>query len=176
MRAAVLLAFAAWVSCGAGPLRRPSWADLDGDGRDTRRQLLEERCITTTTALGRLDTAVCLDGYTGGLIFSQNPEREIEVDHPLPWAVASRRMPAWSKAGAAAFFNDPTGLVLTTRAANRSKGRKMPGEGWCPATPAARVATAGRIRAISGRHGIPLEPEEVAGLEAWELGECGGSK
>ena len=144
--------------------RRPGWRDFDGDRLDTRAELIRDRCITDIRGGGTWVT--CLDGYTGDRIETADPSRDIEVDHRLPWSVASTRRP-WSRPGLVQFYSDPDNLVLTSRATNRAKSDKMPGE-WCP--PIAGAAHADALIATTRYWGIPLDDAELEALELWREG------
>ena len=149
------------------------WGDRDGNGRNTRHDLLYDRCIGVLTHdLRRVVAAVCLDRYNGVLIDSGAPHLDIHVDHLVPRADAVRSgvfdgdLEGWR-----AFVDDPDNLVITSATTNRSKSDLLAHQ-WCPASVSIRPWLARRVRMIKDRYDMPVGPAEDAGLQAWTEGVC----
>lgn len=98
------------------------WIDADGDGQDTRQEVLAEE------SLG----GFWLDRYTGTMI---NSARLLDIDHLVPLAEAHASGGyAWTREQRIAFANDltnPAHLIAVSAGANRSKGDRDPAE-WMP--------------------------------------------
>jgi hypothetical protein len=122
----------------AGPYSRHlfggSWIDADGDGCDTRCEVLRadrHQSLPGLPAGGWLST---YDGYT-----TDDPS-ELDIDHLVPLAEAWRSgASGWDGPRRLAFANDldhPGALVAVTAASNRSKGDKDPAAWQPPSTSA----------------------------------------
>lgn len=109
------------------------WIDADGDGCDTRCEVLtaERRTDLPGLAAGWLSI---YDGY------STDDPSELDVDHVVALAEAWRSgASTWDAARRRAFANDldePDALIAVTAATNRSKGDRGPAE-WQPPNHAA---------------------------------------
>lgn len=114
------------------------WLDLDGDGCDTRNEILQRDLTAVvidangcTVLSGELD-----DPYTGTAIsFQRGPATSIKVqiDHVIPKALAWRSGAwSWSDEQREAFANDPANLLAVDGPANGSKSDRGIGE-WLPA-------------------------------------------
>lgn len=187
----VLLALPA----AAQRFERPFWADSDHDCRDTRAEVLSEKCssVTWNQSGCRVVRAVCTDAYSGAEVATDSPSQALQVDHLLPASVAWKRGTWLLKNGARCtepahcptyltFFNDVQNLNVTRARTNRQKSDLMPGvagkskdkdgKGWCPESPAVRPAVAHQFRAVAATYHIPLTASEFAGLRAWDRGVC----
>ena len=107
-----------------------AWLDVDGNGCDTRNDILRRdldalafrsgtgACIVES---GRLD-----DPYTGTMIqFERGSETsaQVQIDHVVPladaWVKGARQ---WTDAKREAFANDPRNLLAVDGTANQQKG------------------------------------------------------
>jgi hypothetical protein len=165
-----------------GPLRReapqaapaaydrgawPHWIDADGDCQNTRHELLIAESREPVSYKARRPCKVrrglWLDAYTGELV--ANPDK-LDVDHVVPLAEAHRSGGfAWPESKRRAFANDMSGLVLTRRALNQSKGDKDPAH-WMPPKPELRCGYARRWVDIKQRWGLERDALEDAALAA----------
>lgn len=113
-----------------------SWIDSDGDGCDTRCEVLE---LTRSPALPGLPGGGWLSAYDG---YTTDDPSELDVDHTVPLAEAWRSgASTWDGSRRLAFANDvdhPGALVAVTAAVNRSKGDRDPAawqppntQAWC---------------------------------------------
>jgi hypothetical protein len=111
------------------------WVDADGDGCDTRCEVLEEEQRDDLPGL-RSGWISLYDGYT------TDDASELEVDHVVALSEAWRSgAHAWDPARRRSFANDldePDALIAVTAATNRSKGDGDPArwqpsnrDGWC---------------------------------------------
>lgn len=91
----------------------PCWSDLDGNGLDTREEILSSRSWVSP-----------YDGKLVGL----HPD----LDHlvPLHWAW-NHGADQWTMAKREQFANDPDNLIITSASLNRSKGDRGPTV-WLP--------------------------------------------
>jgi hypothetical protein len=109
----------------------PDWADLDGDGCDTREEvLMRDATEYTSGASGRcVGTMHLEDPYGQGPIESIG---NIQIDHVVPLAVAWRSGGrGWTPAQWETFANDEANLLAVDGGENQSKGDKTP-DVWMP--------------------------------------------
>ena len=110
------------------------WIDADGDGCDTRREVLIQESLTPLT-IGpgcSLNGGEWFSAYDG--VATTNPS-DFDIDHfvPLKEAWASGAY-AWSEERRRDFANDlanEVALIAVTAGSNRSKGANDPA-GWLP--------------------------------------------
>ena len=111
------------------------WSDLDGDGCDTRREVLRRDSEIPVTITGRCRIVLgrWYSPYDGGR--SSDPAT-FDIDHVVPlaeaWGSGAWR---WSAVTREAFANDlgsPSSLIAVTASSNRSKSDRDPAE-WLPA-------------------------------------------
>jgi len=106
-----------------------SWIDADGDGCDTRCEVLRTTRLPDLPGLPAGGWLSAFDGYT-----TDDPS-ELDIDHLVPLAEAWRSgASTWDGPRRLAFANDvehPGALVAVTAASNRSKSDKDPA-GWQP--------------------------------------------
>lgn len=97
------------------------WADVDGDGCDTRDEILARDAVSST--LGRrgciADVAI-VDPYSGATVAGR---RAIDIDHMVAlgnaWASGAGALSAETRQ---ALANDPLNLTATSAHLNRQKG------------------------------------------------------
>lgn len=125
------------------------WLDLDGDGFDTREEMLALSAITGRGWHGL---------YSGSLI--DDPGR-LDIDHvvPLAWAW-SHGANAWTRERRMVFANDPLNLLVVHLSANRSKGSRGPDE-WMPANVAAWLVYLDRFVTVVHRYGLVMTDDEI---------------
>ncbi len=110
------------------------WIDEDGDGQDTRQEVLIEESLIPVTfdQKGRVKSGKWHDPYTGK--YFTNPS-DLDVDHVVPLKYAhDSGGHKWSAEKKMAFANeldDKNHLIAVSKSANRSKGSKSPLE-WLP--------------------------------------------
>ncbi|WP_420789081.1 GmrSD restriction endonuclease domain-containing protein [Shewanella algae] len=108
------------------------WTDNDGNGRNTRHELLAELSTTppTFSTNGKYVThGRWVSPWTGEVHFSAS---EIDIDHTIPLAYAHLRGAAkWSTTQKRAFANDTRNLQAVEATLNRQKGSSGVTE-WTP--------------------------------------------
>jgi hypothetical protein len=110
------------------------WIDSDGDGCNTRREVLIEEAIEKPTISGDCD----LIGGTWYSVFdsvtTEDPG-DFDIDHFIPLKEAwDSGAHAWSASQRRAFANDlgnPEALIAVTASSNRSKSDSDPAD-WLP--------------------------------------------
>lgn len=131
------------------------WVDADGDGCDTRCEVLESEQRQDGTWYSPYDD------YT-----TQDPS-ELEVDHMVPLAEAWRSGASeWDDAHREAFANDlahDEALLAVTVAINRSKGGRDPGE-WQPPNTAAWCDYARDWASVKRKWGLTIDGFEARAL------------
>jgi hypothetical protein len=151
----------------------PHWVDADGDGCDTRREVLiaESRTPVTRTRSCALRGGRWLSSYDG---VSTTAYGTFDVDHVVALAEAWGSGAAGWKAGKRLrFANDlsyPWTLQAVTATSNRAKGAKDPAE-WLPAR--SRCAYAIRWTAVKYRWALSMDGVERAALRRILTGTCG---
>lgn len=150
------------------------WLDLDGDGCDTRDEVMQRDLTRTRTkpdgcgvATGRLD-----DPYGGGRIdYVADDYWTVHVDHIYPLAHAWRLGAyQWSTAKREAFANDPANLLAVDGGINSSKGDSGPGE-WVPANRAFACTYARKYVRVAATYDLPVTRADRDAL-ARLLGTC----
>ncbi len=113
------------------------WADLNGDGCDTRDEVLAEWAVTLTLDQDGCAAEVTItDPYTLAPVTGRG---NIDVDHVVSLADAWRSgASAWAAEERERFANDPTNLLPTADEVNAAKGDRGPDRwrpparsGWC---------------------------------------------
>lgn len=143
------------------------WLDLDGDGCNTRDEVLERDAIQSSDndGDGCVDQVVILDPYTGQKVAGRS---EIDIDHVVSLYDASASgSDSWTKQQRLAFANDvrnyPGVLLATSDNENASKGDRGP-DRWRPNDPAQWCNYAVRYREIKLEYGLTTTPKQQAGL------------
>jgi Protein of unknown function (DUF1524) len=159
--------------CGAGEgcVFGPAWADVDRNGCDQRNDVLHRDLTEIEVREGTQDCVVIAGGlddpYTGEVVpFVKAEAGEVPVDHVVPLAAAWVQGAAqWPAEQRAAFANDLTNLMATTRSANSAKGDSTADE-WVPDDPAYACSYATMIITVKDRYALSVTPAEAAALES----------
>lgn len=141
------------------------WADEDGDGCDTRQEVLARDSLTAPDwhphRLCRVAAGVWLSEYDGVTVYDP---ALLHIDHIVPlaeaWESGAR---SWPESRRRLFANDQAGLVAVTSSANLSKGASDPA-GWVPPAAAARCDYAAVWVDLKQRWGLSADPDEAAAL------------
>ncbi|WP_324226592.1 HNH endonuclease family protein [Actinotalea caeni] len=157
------------------------WADVDGNGCDTRNDVLAAWLTDV-----RLDPArPCLvvsgtlrDPYTGHLVeFVRGPDTsaEVQIDHVVALADAWRKgASSWPPHLALAFANDPANLVPTSAATNQDKGADDAAR-WLPPNAGYHCAYAVQQVQVKAAYDVGVTSEEHAALRE-ALAGCRGAR
>ncbi len=145
----------------------PHWDDADGDGCDTRCEVLAAERRTDLPGLPGGGWSSLYDGVVTG------EPGDLDVDHVVALAEAWRSGAAgWDAARREAFANElatPGELVAVTAAANRSKGDRDPAA-WRPPYQAAWCPFATSWVTTKVRWGLTADPAEAAALRSMLAG------
>lgn len=109
----------------------PHWIDEDGDGEDTRQEILErDSLIPVVREGGRIREGLWVCLYTGRVI--QDAGR-MDIDHVIALKEAHRFGGfEWDTDKRRELANDPENLLAVFRSSNRAKGFKNSYEGMPP--------------------------------------------
>lgn len=149
------------------------WADLDGDCRNTRHEMLQ-MLSTGNTQLTSDGCAVAsgrwIDPYTGQIFTRAS---ELDIDHlvPLAWAHA-RGGYGWDGAMRAKFANDPVNLFAVDATTNRAKGARGPNE-WLPPDASFHCQYILRFDRVVQTYDLTYEADEGAAIDALRVRSCG---
>ncbi len=157
--------------------RFPVWLDVDGDGCDTRNQVLRRDSLTPT----QVDPVGCqviagdwrspYDGATW-----EHPG-DVDIDHVVSlkeaWDSGAR---SWGAGRRTAFANDtsdPRTLAVSTDSVNASKGDKDPSN-WLPPRHGDWCRFVGDWIAIKARWELSMDQSEAGRLRNLLRDECPG--
>ena len=110
------------------------WIDADGDGLDTRHEVLVEESLIppTVNGRGRVTEGLWVGLYSG---FVTTDPSTLQIDHLIPLSEAHRSgAHAWDAQRRQDFANDlghPQALIAVKGGANGSKGDRDPAD-WMP--------------------------------------------
>ena len=116
-----------------------AWEDVDGNGCDTRNDILRRDLVDIVYRSNDLGctviTGTLVDPYTGqtiSFVRGRSTSMAVQIDHIVPLAYAWRQGAyTWTDAEREKFANDPLNLVAVDGPANSSKSDKGPSE-WTP--------------------------------------------
>ena len=150
----------------------PAWADVDGNGCDTRNDILardltdvefkpaKRNCIVTK---GKLN-----DPYTNTTIEFKRGRKSsdlIPIDHVVAlgdaWYSGAYQ---WDADRRRNFANDPINLQATNRESNTQKSAKNAAE-WLPPNTAYQCEYVGRQITIKSTYGLSVTPAEKNAME-----------
>ncbi|SEB36783.1 Excalibur calcium-binding domain-containing protein [Paramicrobacterium humi] len=153
------------------------WIDADGNGCDTRREVLIAES-TTTVSVG----AGC--ALTGGSWTSPydgatwTDPAMLEIDHLVPLQEAwTSGASGWNDQQRKDLANDldfAGSLIAVTGSVNSSKGSRDPAE-WLPPLEQARCAYATNWVLVKLRWGLSIDSREKAALSSVFQGACGSA-
>ena len=150
-----------------------AWADVDGNGCDTRNDILT-RDMTNIVKDGKckVKSGTLADPYTGQSInFKVGPGDLVDIDHIVAlsdsWITGSQGFSAEQRLHLA---NDPLNLMSADAAANRQKGDKNAAS-WLPANKAFRCAYVARQVAVKQKYQLWVQPAEKEAI-ARVLSSC----
>lgn len=115
----------------------PAWHDVDGNGCDTRNDILARDLDAVTFEPGTGSCVVAggglVDPYTGNqLVFSRSDASAVQIDHLVPlhaaWTLGAW---AWDRTRRLAFANDPRNLVAVDGPTNMAKSDLL-ADRWRP--------------------------------------------
>ncbi|MEO3787076.1 HNH endonuclease family protein [Actinocorallia sp. B10E7] len=143
------------------------WKDVDGNGCDTRNDILARDLVSVTK---KDDGCIVLTGtleddpYSDEKVsFTRTRPSQVQIDHIYPLALAWRLgADGWSADRRAEFANDPLNLLAVSGRPNQQKGDSGPGE-WKP--PADYQCTyAGMFVTVAKKYGLPVTKADHTAL------------
>lgn len=146
-----------------------AWADVDGNGCDTRNDVLIRDLVDIAF---RADSNGCIvrtgtlhDPYTGAVIsFVRGPDTSeaVQIDHVVPLSYAWQHgASTWAPERLAAFANDPANLAAVDGPANQSKSDSGPAE-WMPPAAGYACTYVDRFASVLLGYGLTVAPEDYA--------------
>jgi hypothetical protein len=150
----------------------PHWVDADGDGCNTRYEVLIAESTTTPT----VGSGCSLSGgrwysYYDGATWTA--PADVDVDHFVPlaeaWDSGARN---WTTAQRQAFANDlgdSRSLAAVTDNVNQSKGDQDPAE-WMPSLTSVHCRYVGEWAAVKTRWGLTVDSTEKSALTSYANG------
>lgn len=145
------------------------WIDADGDGCDTRREVLLRDAVVApaTSSTCRLSGGRWRSLYDG---FTFTNARELDIDHVVALAEAwDSGARSWSPARRQAFANDlgvRWALLAVSATSNRSKSDKDPAE-WMPPDRRAHCRYVAYWIGVKVRWGLTVDRTERRALERY---------
>lgn len=147
-----------------------SWLDVDGNGCDTRNDILA-RDLTAT----KVDSNGCTvlsgqlaDPYTGTAIqFTRGAatSAKVQIDHVTPLALAWEEGAwKWSDTQREAFANDPMNLLAVDGPTNSGKGAKSISE-WLPPAPGFHCTYVAVYIAVHDKYELTMSAPDKAAAE-----------
>jgi len=142
----------------------PHWKDLDGDGQDTREEILirDSAIPVTFREDNRVASGLWICPYTGRVL--RNPS-DLDIDHLVSLGeIDAAGAQSWSLDQRTRFANDPDNLVAVASGANRSKGDND-AYLWLPPNIANCTWCLGARSKVWAKYGIETDPEEKKAVE-----------
>lgn len=149
----------------------PAWADVDGNGCDTRNDILA-RDLTDVTYKAGDDCVVASgtlhDPYTGKVIEfkrGRGTSKAVQIDHVVALSDAwNDGADAWSDAKREQFANDPDNLLAVDGPANNAKRDKDPSQ-WLPSNTSYQCDYTKHYIEVATRYELNI-PDAVRDTEA----------
>lgn len=144
-----------------------AWADVDGNGCDTRNDILA-RDLTDLTYSTRdkaceVRTGTFADPYTGetiSFVRGNKTSSAVQIDHVIPLMDAWRKgAQSWDDETRLRFANDPLNLLASDGSANQSKGARD-ASAWLPPNHAFRCTYIARQIAVKAEYELWVTPSE----------------
>jgi hypothetical protein len=141
------------------------WVDVDGNGCDTRDDILARDLTGVSYARDTtrcvVEAGVLADPYTGRTIhFLRGPGDLVDIDHVVAlgnaWVTGAAR---WALATRTRFANDPMNLLAVDASANRQKGDGDTAT-WLPHHKSFRCRYAARQVSVKARYALWVTPPE----------------
>lgn len=152
-----------------------AWIDVDGNGCDTRNDILKRDFVSFQTFRGdcEVQTGVLNDPYTGTTInfvhtnaFGKNTgdSQAVQIDHiiPLNWAWQNGAE-AWDQDTRILFANDPINLKAVKGKQNSSKSNQGPST-WWPAAESYRCTYAVEFTSVLQKYELTIPAADQQAL------------
>lgn len=147
----------------------PAWQDVDGNGCDTRNDILT-RDLTKPTIDNRcrVTAGTLNDPYTGTTIeFTRGTDTssEVQIEHIVAlndaWGSGARE---WTQEQRIAFANDPANLMAVDGSQNQAKGAKDTAQWAVPENPAYTCTYLTRQAILKSHYQLSVDKAEYAAL------------
>jgi len=154
------------------------WVDADGDGCDTRQEVLiaESTVPVTMASSGCSVTSGKWDSWYDGA--SWTAPSDVDIDHFVPLSEAWRSgANAWTAAERRAFANDlglDVGLEAVTDNVNQSKGDRDPAV-WMPPLAGVECRYVSDWVVVKYRWDLSMDTTERDAIAGYLAGSCGSS-
>lgn len=146
------------------------WADVDGNGCDTRNDVLRRDLTQVVLRDGsgcKVLSGMLRDPYTGAtvdFVSGEDTSPLVPIDHVVALAWAWRHgADTWTPEQRLAFANDPRNLVATTHDVNQDKADAGPAE-WLPPDEAAHCEYAEQYVAVLAAWRLTVDAADRATL------------
>ena len=141
----------------------PHWSDEDGDGCDTRREVLirdaRSDLLFSDFDNCRIGSGVWYSPYDD--VWWEGSPAGLHIDHLVPLQEAwDSGAHAWDASRRQTYANDLSGLVIATVAANKEKGGDDPHR-WMPANPNHHCPYLAGWIAVKARWSLSVDPQEA---------------
>ncbi|WP_258366235.1 excalibur calcium-binding domain-containing protein [Curtobacterium sp. MCPF17_031] len=152
-----------------------AWADVDGNGCDTRDDVLA-RDLTAITRDGacEVETGVLVSPYTAvsmQFVRGYTTSGEVQIDHIVALADAWRTgASTWTASEREAFANDPLNLFAVDGPSNQQKSDGDAAT-WLPANKSFRCAYVAHQVAVKAKYRLSVAPAEYQAI-ARVLAKC----
>lgn len=153
------------------------WSDVDGNGCDTRNDVLARDLVAARTEAGScvLLSGTLHDPYSGASVAFERgatSSGDVQVDHVVALSDAWRSgASAWSRSRRVAFANDPLNLLAVDGDLNEEKSGSDAST-WVPPDRGYRCPYVARQIAVKSRYGLSVTPSERNAMIA-VLQRCG---
>lgn len=143
----------------------PHWLDLDGDGCDTRQEvLIRDSATPPTMHPERVCRVVAGEWWSAYDDWWTTDPAALHIDHLVPlaeaWESGAR---LWDSEQREAFANDTTGLVAVSGASNTAKGASDPTD-WLPPNKDVWCAYAAVWIEVKAAWGLTADQPEIDAL------------
>ncbi|MCQ3811796.1 MAG: HNH endonuclease family protein [Acidimicrobiia bacterium] len=149
------------------------WIDADGDGLDTRQEVLaDETLVDPVVANGRIREGQWFSYYDDQEF---TVARQLDVDHVVALAEAHQSGGwAWDALTRQLYANDlsfPDHLIAVSAGSNRSKGARDPAE-WLPPDSEALCTYLAWWTTIKYRWGLSMDQAEFDAIHHFAITDC----
>lgn len=147
----------------------PAWEDVDGNGCDTRDDILARDLTEVVIDSGddcTVDSGTLADPYTGtDIAFTRGDGNQVDIDHVIAlgaaWGMGAED---WDEATREAFANDPLNLVAVDAGENRAKGDARISE-WMPSNTGVQCRYAAAYVEVAAKYDLVITPPDADQLE-----------
>lgn len=139
-----------------------SWVDTDGNGCDTRNDVLRAHGTNVVLAKGgcKVLSSEIRSVYTGTELRQTVGGGQVEIDHLVPLSYAHQHGAAlWTQGQRIAFANDQQNLLPVDSKSNTAKGDSGPGE-WVPSDTSYRCTYGTNFLTIIAKYDLTVSQSD----------------